>query len=101
MKLPRHPTQPLVHQGMLRFRGNKIVQYMLECTRAGRRADLNDLADLPFSVGDREQLMQLLGYSAGCFMELDFVRPETLRRVEAAMDRHARRRAAWKAATHG
>lgn len=59
----KHPIQPFGDdgKGVLRFKGNKVVQYLLD----NGGLDLNDLAragrDLP--KDDWEQFHQLIGYS--------------------------------------
>ena len=50
--------------GVVRFRGNAIVRYLLDEASAGRRCDLNDIARHGgFSRVDWEQFDQLIGYS--------------------------------------
>jgi hypothetical protein len=55
------PIQPLEldEAGWLRFKPNKIVQYLLD--HGG--IDLNQLARVDFPQADREQFAQLIGYS--------------------------------------
>jgi hypothetical protein len=71
----KHPTQPLVaaDQGIVRFKPNKIVQFLLD---AGP-FDLNKLACMNFDAEDREQLAQLIGYSLSGFSELSYVSDKT------------------------
>jgi len=66
-----HPNQPLSldGHGILRFKENKIVNYILE----NGGIDLNQIACVPFSQEDREQFAQLIGYSLGGFGELPYV----------------------------
>jgi hypothetical protein len=66
-----HPLQPIAldEHGTARFKKNAIVDYLLE---AGP-FDLNQLALMPFSTEDREQLAQLIGYSVSGFNELSYV----------------------------
>ena len=80
MESSRHPAQPvyLDDEGVLRFRHNRIVAFLMETSRFNH----NDLAELPFSVEDREQFAQLIGYSVSGFAELPYVRDAT---VEAAL----------------
>ena len=70
IKKLRHPIQPLVidEHGVLRFKENKIIRFLME--KSG--FDLNKLAIEKFSVEDREQLAQLIGYSHGGFSELSY-----------------------------
>jgi hypothetical protein len=77
--IPPHPVQPLVHdaRGTLRFKQNAIVLFLLE---AGP-FDMNVLASMPFSIEDREQFAQLIGYSLDGFSELSYVTDETYERA--------------------
>jgi len=70
-----HPLQPLEkdEQGILRFKQNKIVRFLLD---AGP-FDLNQIACMPFDQEDREQFAQLIGYSLSGFGELNYVSDET------------------------
>ncbi len=56
-----HPEQPLREDehGILRFKGNAIVRYLLD---AGL-INLNDLAMIPFNLEDWKQFYQLIGTS--------------------------------------
>jgi len=73
------PIQPLEEiDGVLRFRENKIVRFLLD---AGP-FDMNQLRMMPFSDEDREQFAQLIGYSLYGFQELDYVSDETFERAE-------------------
>jgi hypothetical protein len=66
-----HPRQPIhldVH-GVIRFRRNAIVRFLLDQYRPG----LNELAMRPFRPTDWAQFMQLLGYSVSGYQELDSV----------------------------
>jgi hypothetical protein len=67
----KHPIQPLERDadGVLRFKQNEIVKYLLE----NGGFDLNDLARLPFSDEDRQQLAQLIGYSLDGYGDLSYV----------------------------
>lgn len=79
-----HPIQPLYRDahGVIRFKANRIVEWMLEMGRMGGRFDLNIIAATPFSTDDREQLAQLLGYSLSGFAELSYVRDATYEEAE-------------------
>jgi len=69
-KRAKHPVQPLVKvEGTIRFKKNAIVQYLLD----SGTIDMNKLAVLPFSVEDRVQFAQLIGYSLAGFGELSYV----------------------------
>lgn len=69
------PMQPVVkdEDGVLRFRENKIVRYLLDLARKHKIADLNSIAELPFSQADREQFTQLIGYAITGYHELGYV----------------------------
>lgn len=75
-----HPIQPLVQdeRGVLRFKANAIVRYLLD---AGPN-DMNTLAAMDFSVEDREQFDQLIGYSLSGFGEISYVTDETYNTAE-------------------
>lgn len=77
---PPHPVQPLIlDDGIIRFKRNAIVRYLLD---AGP-FNLNQLALMPFTDEDREQFAQLIGYSLSGFGELSYVSGETYARAEA------------------
>lgn len=80
-----HPIQPLAldEHGVLRFKQNAIVRYLLD--HGG--IDMNALAVLPFENVDREQFAQLIGYSLGGFGDLSYVSEETYE-TAARMDEH-------------
>ncbi len=67
----QQPMQPVERDanGVLRFRGNAIVRYLLD--HGG--IDLNKLATIDFPQEDREQLAQLIGYSICGYHELSYV----------------------------
>ncbi len=75
-----HPLQPLERdkQGVIRFKQNAIVRYLLD---AGP-FDLNDLALMPFTNDDREQFAQLIGYSVSGFGDLDYVRRDVVEEAD-------------------
>ena len=71
---PRHPIQPLVDvDGVQRFKKNAIVEYLLD--HGG--IDMNHLARKEFSVEDREQFAQLIGYSFSGYASLSYVTDAT------------------------
>ena len=76
--MSRHPIQPLQKDkhGVLRFKENKIVRYLLDCGFT----DLNRIAMMNFSNEDRQQFAQLIGYSLNGYSELSYV-------TDAAYDR--------------
>lgn len=71
MKMKKHPLQPLEldKENVLRFKRNKIVEYLLD----NGGIDLNRLAVIDFSQEDREQFAQLIGYSLAGFGSLAYV----------------------------
>lgn len=81
---PKHPMQPLVavdqanspHGPVIRFKKNKIVDWL---ERAGG-ANLNEIslmhANGMFPTEDMEQFWQLLGYSVSGYCDISFVRDE-------------------------
>jgi len=79
------PIQPVIkdEDGIPRFRENAIVRYLLDLARKHKIADLNSLADLPFSQDDREQFMQLIGYTITGYHELSFVSDESAAQASA------------------
>ena len=68
----KHPTQPLATDahGVMRFKRNSIVQYLLE---SHPYCDMNMLACMEFSKDDRQQLAQLTGYSLSGYGDLPYV----------------------------
>jgi len=89
LKKNRNPDQPLVRdaQGTIRFRENAIVRYLLDVGAT----DMNRLALLPFSQEDREQFLQLIGYSVCGFGELSYVSDEAWARAKRAEKRLLRK----------
>lgn len=73
--MAKHPIQPLVpdSSGVLRFKENAIVRYLLD----NGKIDLNDLARLEFHQEDREQFAQLIGYSLSGYGDLPYVSNRT------------------------
>lgn len=71
----KHPIQPLAQdeQGILRFKPNAIVSYLLD----NGGIDLNQIATLGFDREDHEQFAQLIGYSLGGYSDLSYVKDET------------------------
>lgn len=77
--MKNHPDQPLVKDslGVVRFKGNKIVQFLLD----DGPNDMNRLARIPFSDEDRQQFAQLIGYSLNGYSELSYVSDEAYERA--------------------
>jgi hypothetical protein len=67
------PMQPIVvdEDGTQRFRENAIVGFLLN---AGP-FDMNQLAYMPFSLEDRRQFAQLIGYSVDGYLDLSYSKP--------------------------
>lgn len=78
--MSKHPLQPLEinEDGILRFKKNAIVRFLLD---AGP-FDMNSIACIPFSQEDREQFVQLIGYSLDGFGELSYIRDEIYKQAE-------------------
>ena len=76
-----HPIQPIIcdQHGVVRFKSNGIVRYLLD--HGG--FDMNAIARLPFDLRDREQFAQLIGYSVSGFGDLSYVRPDTVAEVRS------------------
>ena len=70
---PFTPQPLVVVDGIVRFRANAIVRYLLD----EGPFDMNAIGSLPFSQADREQFAQLIGYSLGGFGNLSYVSDET------------------------
>ena len=77
--MTHNPIQPLVldEAGVLRFKENKIVRYLLD----NGGLTLNDLATSSFSKDDQEQFAQLIGYSVSGWSTLSYVRDKTYNRA--------------------
>lgn len=85
--MKKHPIQPIEKSdsGVVRFKANAIVQYLLD--HGG--IDLNQLATIDFPQADQEQFAQLIGYSLSGFGELSYVSDETYQAaayMEGGMD---------------
>ena len=73
--------QPIVIvDGIARFKENAIVAFLAH----GR---MNELARLPFSREDHEQLAQLIGYSVSGFGDLSYASEETVAIADEAVER--------------
>jgi len=73
--LRNKPMQPLING---RFKENKIVSHCLDFGGT----DLNKIAVMNFSIEDREQFAQLIGYSLCGYSDLSYVTDETYYRAE-------------------
>lgn len=78
--------QPLVSDsaGDVRFKKNLIVDFLL--LKGGY--DMNDINDIEFPVEDREQFLQLIGYSVGGFSEITYVRAATVDLADRLAELH-------------
>lgn len=74
--MKRHPIQPLVtdEKGVVRFKANAIVRYLLD----NGGITMNDLAVQDFPREDREQFSQLIGYSHSGASDLGYMSSEVL-----------------------
>lgn len=81
----KHPIQPLVvdSHGTIRFKENKIVRYLLDDSRHS----LNSLGVIPFDENDREQFLQLIGFSVTGFQDFDCVTDKTKEKVLKQFDK--------------
>ena len=78
-KLPIQPIYTDDH-GIIRFRGNKVVQFLLD----NGGIDLNQLTiECQNCPEDWEQFAQLIGYSLSGFGDLSYVSDETYRTATA------------------
>jgi hypothetical protein len=84
-KMP-HPMQPLEpdEHGVLRFRRNKIVDYLLEWSRP-RGMGLNELRAVGFDDDEWQQFAQLIGYSLSGWGTLSFVSDAEWDNAQAAL----------------
>lgn len=75
------PMQPLVFDsdGIVRFKRNAIVRYLVDVATSHKVTNLNMLAILDFSGEDRNQFAQLLGWSVSRFGDTQFADAETIR----------------------
>lgn len=74
----KHPMQTLEkdEHGVLRFRANAIVEHLLKVGRKNG-CGLNEIACMQFSIDDRRQFAQLIGYSLCGYGELGYVDDDT------------------------
>lgn len=81
----KQPTQPVIlcGDGVVRFKENAIVRYLLDKATKHKTTDLNEIASLSFSNEDRIQFAQLIGYSLSGFSDLSYVDDETWDTVDA------------------
>ncbi len=79
-----HPMQPVYEDehGVARFKENAIVRFLLD---QGPH-DMNSLALRYFTKENREQFLQLIGYSLCGFEELSYVSDEASDRAWDAYD---------------
>lgn len=81
--------QPLhvAPDGMLRFRVNPIVRFLLDNNGrgeyAGKRIDMNELACVDATDDEFAQFAELIGYSLGGYSELSYVTGERYAKAEA------------------
>ena len=83
--MAKHPIQPPVtdKQGVIRFKENKIVRFLLD---AGP-FDMNALALMPFTNEDRMQFAQLIGYSVSGFGDLPYATPKVVAKADKLADK--------------
>src|ERR1035441_4001336 len=81
----KHPMQPIGYDEtgeIIRFKQNAIVRYILDFGTL----DLNAIALLPFTVEDRVQFAQLIGYSVSGFGDLPYVPKKVVAEADAVAD---------------
>ncbi len=78
----RHPIQPLEAdaRGTIRFKENAIVRHIIDSHPS---CDMNTIAEMEFSLDDRRQFAQLIGYSLRGYGELSYVDDDSLNAAEA------------------
>lgn len=91
--MPRHPMQPIViaDDGIIRFKRNRAVRFLLDEATAGRPCDLNRIAFQEFPREDMEQLAQLVGYSVSGFGDLSYAKKSTVRKADKIADKLIRK----------
>lgn len=82
--MSKHPIQPLIRdeQGVVRFKANAIVEYLLQ----NGGIDMNRLATLPFPPEDREHFAQLIGYSWSGASDLSYMSNDVIEASRMAYD---------------
>ncbi len=77
-----NPMQPLYkdEDGVVRFKENKIVNFLYDWA-SNKGMGMNTLVMMEFSQDDREQFLQLIGYSLCGFSEIQYVRDDTYERA--------------------
>lgn len=82
-----HPIQPIIQDenGEKRFKKNAIVRFLLD----NGPHDMNTLAVMDFTVEDREQFAQLIGYSLSGFAELPYVTDATYEAAQKLAEKKA------------
>ena len=87
-----HPRQPIAFaaDGVVRFKENRIVSWMLEQGRLGKKFDLNTIVlqchSGHFNFADLVQLDQLIGYSTSGFGDLSYVPDSEIVACDAEAD---------------
>lgn len=79
----KHPTQPVYvdSYGTYKFQTNAIVKFLLD----SGKFSLNNIAAMPFSVEDRQQFAQLIGYSVSGYKDLSYVDGDAEDAADAAV----------------
>lgn len=83
--MANHPMQPLERDeaGVIRFKRNKIVEWLLSTGPLDLNAIAAKVMAGQYSKDDYTQLMQLIGYSVSGFGNLsDYVRKEAIRQAD-------------------
>jgi len=80
----KNPMQPIVKDddGTPRFRKNAIVAYLF---RHGP-LKMTEIVDLPFTIEDFAQFLQLIGYTTCGFGEYECIPDDIVAEVQAAVE---------------
>lgn len=78
--LMRHPMQVIEWdgEGVIRFRQNKIIRYLIDLGTSKGWFDMNSLAIVPFDDDDRMQFAMQIGYSVSGAGDLSYFKEEVI-----------------------
>lgn len=85
--MAKHPIQPLALDAkeVIRFKENAMVRHLLDWAQP-RGMGLNEMARMEFSIEDREQFAQLIGYSLSGYGELSYVTDDSYNAARKMFD---------------
>lgn len=86
--MKKHPMQPVVldSRGVARFKENKIVSRVLEFATA-HGCGMNELARMDFSIEDRMQFAQLIGYSVSGYGDLGYASKKSVAKADRRVEK--------------